>query len=227
LTPAARSFSGSPVVHYISIYTYVRKTRDKPTNTRALKDKRRTQGASTNDDLFSCPVDLGLILVRRQPNEGLSVAGSMPGLQVLQVVGDGNTLGLGGTKEILHNRVSVVTERDFDGAFEAVDVTVVAGSLVSLVLSHQRDFQHCAQALYVFSSLTMKLIEEPPPRIRSGIPGRYTQGLLRLDSPASMSMTWRLWSRLANRPATTQLKKINNKINTVKKHRLTRMILRQ
>jgi hypothetical protein len=29
-------------------------------------------------------------------------------------------------------------------------------------------------------------------------------GLFKLVSPASMSMTWRLWSRLANLPATTQ-----------------------
>src|SRR6478735_663758 len=36
------------------------------------------------------------------------------------------------------------------------------------------------------------------------MPGLNTQGLLRLLSPASISRTLRLWSRFANRPATTQ-----------------------
>jgi hypothetical protein len=63
----------------------------------------------------------------------------MTGFQVLKIVCDGNTLGLDSTQKVLHDGISVVTERDLDGSFEAMDVTVVAGSLVGFVLSHERN----------------------------------------------------------------------------------------
>lgn len=62
----------------------------------------------------------------------------MTGLQVLKVVCHGNALGLCGAEEVLHDWVSVVAKGDFDGTFEAVDVTVVAGSLIGFVLFHER-----------------------------------------------------------------------------------------
>ena len=46
----------------VSTYTRRRKIRVKHTNTRALKDQRRTESSSTNNDLLSRLVDLGLVL---------------------------------------------------------------------------------------------------------------------------------------------------------------------
>jgi len=59
--------------------------------------------------------------------------------QILEIIGDRNVLGLDGTKEVLHDRVSVVAERDLDWAVETVNVAVVAGTLVCLVLPHEWD----------------------------------------------------------------------------------------
>lgn len=46
-------------------------------------------------------------------NPFLPVTGSVSSLQVLEVVGHGNALGLDGAKEVLHHGVCVVAERDF------------------------------------------------------------------------------------------------------------------
>lgn len=59
--------------------------------------------------------------------------------QVLEIVGDGDVLGFGRTEEILHDRVGVVAEADLDRTIEAVDVAIVAGTLVCLVLLHERN----------------------------------------------------------------------------------------
>ena len=42
--------------------------------------------------------------------------------------------------------------------------------------------------------------------VRTLVVGYGYHGLFKLVSPASIRRTWRLWSRLASRPATTQLK---------------------
>ena len=61
----------------------------------------------------------------------------VPGLQILQIIGSGDSLGFGSTKEVLGDGISIVAERDFDGPLEAVDIAVVASSLVHLVLLHE------------------------------------------------------------------------------------------
>ena len=67
------------------------------------------------------------------------VLDTMASCKILQIVGGRNALGLGGPKEIPSNWVGVVTERNFDGAFETMDVSVVAGPLVCLMFLHKRD----------------------------------------------------------------------------------------
>ena len=67
------------------------------------------------------------------------VLGTMASCKILQIVGGRDALGLGGPKEIPSNWVGVVTERDFDGAFETMDISVVAGPLVCLMFLHERD----------------------------------------------------------------------------------------
>ena len=64
--------------------------------------------------------------------------GTVTSDQVLEVIGDGNILGLSSSQEVLSNRVCIVPKRNLDGTFEAMDITVVAGSLVCLMLFHQR-----------------------------------------------------------------------------------------
>jgi hypothetical protein len=59
--------------------------------------------------------------------------------QVLKIVCGRNALRLGGTKEVLFDRVSVIAERNLDRALEAVDVAIVARPLVSFMLPHERD----------------------------------------------------------------------------------------
>jgi hypothetical protein len=46
--------------------------------------------------------------------------------QVLEIIGGRNTLRLGGTKEVLFDRVGVVTEGDLDGSLKSVEFAVVA-----------------------------------------------------------------------------------------------------
>ena len=58
----------------------------------------------------------------------------MAGGEILQIVGDGNALGLGSAEEVLHHGVRVVSKRNLDGAFEAMELAVVARSLVGFVL---------------------------------------------------------------------------------------------
>ena len=67
------------------------------------------------------------------------VLSTVAGNQVLKIVGGGDTLGFGGTEEVLLDRVGVVAERNLDGPFKPVDVAVVAGALVGLVLLHERN----------------------------------------------------------------------------------------
>lgn len=65
------------------------------------------------------------------------VLSTVAGGQILEIIGDWNTLRLNGTKEVLHDGVGVVAERDLDGTLESVNVTVVASTLVCLMLPHQ------------------------------------------------------------------------------------------
>ena len=60
--------------------------------------------------------------------------GTVASSEVLQVVGDGNTLGLGSAEEVLHHGIGVVSKRNLDGALESVDLAVVARPLVGFEL---------------------------------------------------------------------------------------------
>jgi hypothetical protein len=60
-------------------------------------------------------------------------------LQVLKIVGGGDTLRFGGAEEVFFDGVGVVAERDLDGAFKAVDVAVIASTLIGFVLLHERN----------------------------------------------------------------------------------------
>ena len=60
----------------------------------------------------------------------------MAGDEILKIVGCGDALGLTRSQEVLLDRICVVAERDFDGAFESVNVAVVAGTLVRSVNTH-------------------------------------------------------------------------------------------
>jgi hypothetical protein len=53
------------------------------------------------------------------------VAGSMRGFQILKVVGHGDSLGLDGAKEVLHYRVRVIPEGDYDCISMCLDEVVV------------------------------------------------------------------------------------------------------
>jgi hypothetical protein len=64
---------------------------------------------------------------------------TMSGDQILKIIGGWDALSLSGTEEVFLNRVAVVAKGHLDGAFETVEVTVVAGPLVGLVLLHKRD----------------------------------------------------------------------------------------
>lgn len=59
--------------------------------------------------------------------------------EILKIVRDRDVLRLDRTEEVLHDRVGVVAEGDLDGTIETVNVTVVAGTLVCLVLPHERN----------------------------------------------------------------------------------------
>ena len=65
--------------------------------------------------------------------------GTVAGSQILQIVGSGNALGFSGTKKVPRNWIYVVAKGDFDRTLEAMDVTIVAGTLVGLMLFHKWD----------------------------------------------------------------------------------------
>lgn len=77
------------------------------------------------------------------------VLGAMASCKILQIVGDRDVLGLGGPKEIPSNWVGVVTERNFDGALDSMDISVVAGPLVCLMFLHERDEFFCLPSLHL------------------------------------------------------------------------------
>lgn len=63
----------------------------------------------------------------------------LPSLEVLKVISYGETLSLCSSQEVLHNWVGIVSKRYFDRAFEAMKIAIIARSLISLVLFHQRN----------------------------------------------------------------------------------------
>lgn len=67
------------------------------------------------------------------------VLSTVTGDQILKVISRGDTLCLGGAQEVLFDGVGVVAERNLDRAFKPVDIAVVAGTLIGLVLLHERD----------------------------------------------------------------------------------------
>lgn len=64
---------------------------------------------------------------------------SMAGGQILEIISVWYALRLRGSQEVIFDWVRVIAERDFDGTFETMNVTVVAGALVRLVLLHEWD----------------------------------------------------------------------------------------
>ena len=62
---------------------------------------------------------------------------TVAGNEILKIVRDRDVLRLNRTEEVLHDRVGVVAEADLDRTFESMDVTVVARTLVGLVLLHE------------------------------------------------------------------------------------------
>jgi hypothetical protein len=67
------------------------------------------------------------------------VLSSMARDQVLEVISEWNTLRLSGSEEIILDGVGVVAKRYLYRALKSMDVTVVAGTLVCLVLLHEWD----------------------------------------------------------------------------------------
>ena len=65
------------------------------------------------------------------------VLSTVTGNEILQVIGGWDVLGFGCTEEVLADGVGVVAEGDLDGTLEAVEVAVVAGTLVGFMLLHQ------------------------------------------------------------------------------------------
>jgi len=94
----------------------------------------------------------------------------------------------------VHDRISVGAERNFDRSVKPMDVVIVAGTLVCLVLFHQRNELFCclafslkaiairreSRSVHLFAlshesyarhqNPTVKLIELPPPRVVKSIP---------------------------------------------------------
>lgn len=118
------------------------------------------------------------------------VLSTVAGDQVLKIISGGNALGLGGAEEVLLDGVGVVAKRNLDRALESVNVAVVAGTLVRLVLLHERKeflggpalglevvvvgsrgtgvhLNNISTRAYSIHNqlLTMKLIDDPPPRM--------------------------------------------------------------
>jgi len=59
--------------------------------------------------------------------------------QVLKVIRRRDALRFRGSQEVPGNGVGIISKRHFNGALEAVNVTVIAGTLVGLVFLHQGD----------------------------------------------------------------------------------------
>lgn len=62
---------------------------------------------------------------------------AMRGDKILKVINNRDTLRLRSPKEVVLDWISVIAERNFDGALEAMDVTILAGPLICLVLPHE------------------------------------------------------------------------------------------
>lgn len=73
----------------------------------------------------------------------------MTGFQILQIIRDGDVLGLNGTQKVLHDRVGVVSKADFDRSLETMDITIVARPLIGLMLLHQWDQRFGVPALHL------------------------------------------------------------------------------
>jgi hypothetical protein len=52
--------------------------------------------------------------------------GTVSGDEILEIVGGRNALGVGCAEEVVLDGIGVVAKRDLDGAFETVEVAVVA-----------------------------------------------------------------------------------------------------
>jgi hypothetical protein len=91
----------------------------------------------------ACAVDVGVRRVGSATGVSVDplepVLSTMTGDQVLEIVGGRDALGFDGAEEVFLDGVAVVAKRHLDGTFEAVEVAVVAGTLVGLVLLHQRN----------------------------------------------------------------------------------------
>ena len=64
---------------------------------------------------------------------------AMAGNQILEVVSRGDALRFSGTEEVFLDWVGIVPKRHLDWALKTMNVAVVTCTLISLVLSHERD----------------------------------------------------------------------------------------
>jgi hypothetical protein len=62
-----------------------------------------------------------------------------PSLEILEIVRDRNAQRLRSPEEVLHDRVGVVSEGNLDRSLKAMDLGVLACSLIRLVLLHERN----------------------------------------------------------------------------------------
>lgn len=63
----------------------------------------------------------------------------MSGFEILKIIGYRDSLRLNSPEEVLHDRVRIIAERDLDRALKAMNIWIVASTLVGLVFLHQRN----------------------------------------------------------------------------------------
>ena len=88
--------------------------------------------------ISSCGVDVSVC--RITPSTGVTidpfqpVLSTMAGLEVLEIVRDGEALALHSSEEVLHDWVGVVAKGDLDWSLKSMNVTIITGSLVCFML---------------------------------------------------------------------------------------------
>jgi len=85
----------------------------------------------------TCAVDITMSTVGSTPSITIDplepVLSTMASNKILQVIGDRNALAVDGLQEVLLDGIGVVAKGNLNGALEAVDVTVVAGTLEDIL----------------------------------------------------------------------------------------------
>lgn len=68
-------------------------------------------------------------------------------LQILQIIRYRNILRFRSTKEVLRDGVGVIAERDLNGTLKSVYITIIASTLICLMLSHKGEKFFCRPSL--------------------------------------------------------------------------------